>query len=80
MVKASKLVQMKLIALLSYLVFQFVVLYRLNACNILGDLTTVIETKENAVKTNQESALLLDGWPRTIAKTIATATRFMRFS
>ena len=46
----------------------------------LGDLTTVIETKENAVQTNQKSTLLLDGWPRTIAKTIATAIRFMKFS
>ena len=46
----------------------------------LGDLATVIETKENAVQTNQGSTLLLDGCPRTIAKIIATATRFLRFS
>ena len=46
---------------------------------VLGDLATVIE-KEDAVQTNHESTLLLDGWPRTITETIATATRFMRFS
>ena len=46
----------------------------------LGDLAAVIERKENAVETNQEWTLLLDGWPTTIAKTIATTTRFMRFS
>ena len=32
----------------------------------LGDLAIVIETKENAVQTNQESTLLLESWPRTI--------------
>ena len=47
---------------------------------VLGDLAIVIETEENAVQTNQDSTLLFDWWPRTIAKTIATATRFMRFS
>ena len=46
---------------------------------VLGDLATVIK-KEDAVQTNHESTLLLDGWPRTITETIATATRFMRFS
>ena len=46
----------------------------------LGDLATVIETKENVVSTNQELTPLLDWWPRTIAETITTATRFMKFS
>ena len=46
----------------------------------LGDLATVIQTKANAIKTNQKTALLLNGWPRTIAETMATATKFMKFS
>ena len=55
-------------------------LSRILLCSDLGGLATVIETKENAVKTNRESTLLLDGWRRTIAETLPTATRFMRFS
>ena len=34
----------------------------------LGDLAIVIQTKENAITTNQEMTLLLSGWPRTIAE------------
>ena len=45
---------------------------------LLRDLATVIVTKANAVKTNQESTLLLDTWLSAIVKTTATATRFMR--
>ena len=33
---------------------------------------------ENAILTNQKTTLLLNGWPRTIAETMATATKFMR--
>ena len=47
---------------------------------LLGDLATVIETKENAISTNQKAALLLNGWPRTVAETMVTATKFMKFS
>ena len=32
---------------------------------------------ENAI---QKTTLLLNGWPRTIAETMATATKFMKFS
>ena len=43
-------------------------------------LATVIQTKENATLTKQKMALLLNGWPRTITETMATATKFMKFS
>ena len=46
----------------------------------LGDLATVISTQKNAIQTNQKTTLLLNGWPRTIAEIMATATEFMRFS
>ena len=34
----------------------------------LGDLATVIQTNENAITTNQEMTLLLNGCPRTISE------------
>ena len=46
----------------------------------LGDLATVIQTNENVILTNQKMALLLNRWPRTIAETMATATKFVKFS
>ena len=48
--------------------------------SVLGDLATVIQTMKNAILTNQKTTLLLNGWPRTIAETMATATKFMKFS
>ena len=48
--------------------------------NALGDLATVPTAKEYAVQTNQMSTLLLDEWPRTIEKTMATTTTFIKFS
>ena len=51
---------------------------------IIDDLVTVIIiviiTKETAVYTNQKMTLLLNGWPRTIAEAMATATKFIRVS
>ena len=47
---------------------------------LLDDLATVAQTKENEIYTNQKTALLLNGWPRTIAETMVTATKFMKFS
>ena len=45
--------------------------------NYLGDPTTVAKTKSNA---NQMSTFLLNEWPGTIAKTMTTATKFIKFS
>ena len=46
----------------------------------LGDLTTVIKRKEKSVQTNQISTYLLNEWPKTIAKTMAAAIKFIKFS
>ena len=51
--------------------------------SLLGDLATkdnAIQTKENAIWTNEKTTLLLNVWPRTITETMATATKFMKFS
>ena len=47
---------------------------------LLGDPATVIKIMENAILTNQTTTLLSNGWPRTIAETMATAKKFMKFS
>ena len=45
---------------------------------VLGDLATVIKQRRMQFKPIKRR-LLLDEWPRTIAETMATATKFMRF-
>ena len=42
---------------------------------VLGDLVIVILNKGECNINNQMTTLMLNGWPRTIAKTIATATK-----
>ena len=52
----------------------------LTNASLLGDLPTVLKTKKNMMQTNQMLALLLNDWPRTIAKTITTAKNVTKFS
>ena len=46
----------------------------------LGDLAIVIKQKRMQFKTNQKTTLFLNEWPRKIAETMATVTKFIRFS
>ena len=48
--------------------------------NSFGNLGTAIKTKWNAVWTSQKSALLLNRWTRTIARTMATTKEFIKLS
>ena len=43
---------------------------RLLSLRILGDLKTAIKTKDNTILTNQMSSLLLNEWPKAIAKIV----------
>ena len=45
----------------------------------LGDLATVVITRENTISAIQLSTLLVNGWPRAVAEAVATATKLVKF-
>ena len=51
----------------------------LHISETLGGLISVTKTKKDAIRTNQETVLLLNEWPRTTVRRMATAKKFTEF-